>query len=100
AARDTIAQNALDDAQRRERTAAAALAEAKAQLSMREHEREQAQAALLAPNASREKAGDCDCVDVYAPITGTVLRVPQESEGVVAASMPLVELGDPRALEI
>jgi HlyD family secretion protein len=29
-----------------------------------------------------------------------VLRVLQESEGVVAASMPLVELGDPRALEI
>lgn len=100
AARDTIAQNALDDAQRRERTAAAALGEAKAQLDMREHEREQAQAALLAPNASRTEAGNCDCVEVYAPITGTVLRVLQESEGVVTASMPLVEIGDPHALEI
>jgi HlyD family secretion protein len=100
AARDTIAQNALDDAQRRERTASAALAEAKAQLSMREHERDRAQAALLAPNAARTDPGDCDCVDVYAPITGKVLRVLQKSESVVASSTPLIELGDPAELEI
>jgi len=100
AARDTIAQNALDDAQRRERTAAAALAEAKAQLSMREHERDRAQAALLAPNAQHANADDCACVEVHSPITGKVLRVLQKSEGVVASSMPLVEVGDPRELEI
>jgi HlyD family secretion protein len=100
AARDTIAQNALDDAQRRERTAAAALAEAKAQLQMREHERERAQAALLAPNVARTNPEDCACVDVYAPITGSVLRVLQESERVVASATPLIELGDPAALEI
>jgi HlyD family secretion protein len=100
AARDTIAQNALDDAQRRERTASAALAEAKAQLSMREHERERAQAALLAPGTARTTSPDCACVDVYAPITGKVLRVLQKSESVVASSTPLIELGDPAELEI
>jgi HlyD family secretion protein len=100
AARDTIAQNALDDAQRRERTASAALAEAKAQLAMREHEQERARAALLAPNAAGTTSGDCACVDVYTPITGRVLRVLQKSEGVVASSTPLIEVGDPAELEI
>ena len=100
AARDTIAQNALDDAQRRERTASAALAEAKAQLAMREHEQERARAALLAPSAAGTTSGDCACVDVYTPITGRVLRVLQKSEGVVASSTPLIEVGDPAELEI
>jgi HlyD family secretion protein len=100
AARDTIAQNALDDAERRARTAAAALAEAKAQLAVREHERDRAQAALLAPGATQQDSSDCDCVDVDAPITGVVLRVLQKSEGVVAASTPLIELGDPAQLEV
>jgi HlyD family secretion protein len=100
AANDTISQNALDDAQRRERRAAAALAEAKAQLAMRVNELERARAALLAPNAARERTGECDCVSVYSPITGAVLRVLKESESVVASSTPLVELGDPRELEV
>lgn len=100
AANNTIAQNALDDAQRRERTAAAGLAEAKAQVSMREHERDRAQAALLAPNTQHAEAKDCACIEVHAPITGKVLRVLQKSEGVVTSSMPLVEVGDPRELEI
>jgi len=51
-------------------------------------------------NASTTNPNDCDCVSVYAPITGTVLRVLQKSEGVVTASTPLVEVGDPRELEI
>jgi HlyD family secretion protein len=100
AARDTIAQNALDDAERRARTADAALAEAKAQLDMREHERDRAQAALLAPGTAHAAPADCDCVSVYAPITGVVLRVLQKSEGAVASGTPLLEVGDPRELEI
>ncbi|HEY0712805.1 MAG TPA: HlyD family efflux transporter periplasmic adaptor subunit, partial [Polyangia bacterium] len=39
-------------------------------------------------------------VDVLAPVTGRVLRVQQESAGVVAAGSPLVEIGDPRNLEV
>lgn len=37
---------------------------------------------------------------VTAPIRGRVLRVAQESAGVVQAGAPLVELGDPKAIEI
>jgi HlyD family secretion protein len=39
-------------------------------------------------------------VTVSAPVSGRVLRVIQESERVVAAGTPLVEIGDPQNLEI
>jgi HlyD family secretion protein len=39
-------------------------------------------------------------LDVLAPISGRVLRVHQKSAGIVQAGTPLVEIGDPKALEI
>jgi len=39
-------------------------------------------------------------VDVLSPVSGRVLRVQQKSAGVVQASTPLVEVGDPSALEV
>ncbi|HEX6765617.1 MAG TPA: HlyD family efflux transporter periplasmic adaptor subunit, partial [Polyangiaceae bacterium] len=39
-------------------------------------------------------------VGVLSPISGQVLRVHQKSAGVVQAGMPLVEVGDPAALEV
>ena len=39
-------------------------------------------------------------VDVIAPATGRVLRVARDSAGPVAAGAPLIEIGDPRALEV
>jgi len=39
-------------------------------------------------------------VDVIAPVSGRILRVHQKSAGVVQASTPLVEIGDPQALEV
>ncbi|HEY0707695.1 MAG TPA: HlyD family efflux transporter periplasmic adaptor subunit, partial [Polyangia bacterium] len=39
-------------------------------------------------------------VDVLAPVSGRVLRVAQESAGVVQAGAPLLEVGDPRNLEV
>jgi HlyD family secretion protein len=48
-----------------------------------------------AANAPRERH-----VDVLSPVSGRVLRVQQKSAGVVQASTPLVEVGDPAALEV
>ena len=45
-------------------------------------------------------AGAGPVLDVIAPASGRVLRVLQESEGAVQAGAPLIEIGDPRALEI
>lgn len=39
-------------------------------------------------------------VDVLAPVSGRVLRVQQKSAGVVQAGAPLLEVGDPTALEV
>jgi HlyD family secretion protein len=39
-------------------------------------------------------------VDVRSPSAGRVLRVPQESEAVIAAGTPIVEIGDPRHVEV
>ena len=41
-----------------------------------------------------------DPFEIHAPIAGRVLRVFQESSAVVAVGTPLIELGDPRNLEI
>jgi HlyD family secretion protein len=68
---------------------------------------EAARAALLAPGSEggaawvraceHEGAG---CLELRSPVAGVVLRVPQESERVVPLGTPLLELGDPTALEI
>lgn len=41
-----------------------------------------------------------DPFEIHAPISGRVLRVLQESSTVVTVGTPLIELGDPRNLEI
>lgn len=39
-------------------------------------------------------------VTVRSPVAGQVLQIPHKNEGAVAAGQPLVEIGDPRALEV
>lgn len=55
----------------------------------------QARAALLG-----RESGNSATVLVRAPASGRVLRVPERSERIVAAGTPLLELGDPRSLEV
>lgn len=100
AERDSISANELEAAQRRARIAAAAFEEAQAGLRARSSELEQAQARLMEPGGARTRDDDCDCVDVHSPVSGAVLQVLNESEGVVSAGTPLIEVGDPRQLEI
>lgn len=54
-----------------------------------------AKSALL--DAGRMGAGS---VDVRSPSAGRVLRVPQESEAVIAAGTPIVDVGDPSNIEV
>ena len=87
AGQGVVSANDRDAAERRARTAAAALEEARARLT--------------APSVARRRVGpDCDCVDVYSPVSGSVLRLIQESEAVVASGAPLIEIGDPGKMEI
>jgi HlyD family secretion protein len=96
----TVSENELDSARRRARTAEAALGEAQAERKVRESEYQVARARLLAPSAARGRVADCDCVSVYSPVSGQVLRIVNESEGVVASGTPLVEVGNPGLLEV
>jgi HlyD family secretion protein len=97
AARNSISQAELDAAERRAKTAAASLREAQAGRDMRASQLEQARARLLEPGSTRRQDAQ---VAVFSPVSGRVLRVLQESEGIVGAGTALIEVGDPRALEI
>lgn len=94
--RGTISDRALDKARLDVATAAAALDSARASLTVRERELQRAEAALIENEASE---GPC-CTEIKAPATGRVLRVLTESEQVVQAGTPLVEIGDPTDIEI
>ncbi|MGB7737566.1 MAG: HlyD family efflux transporter periplasmic adaptor subunit [Steroidobacteraceae bacterium] len=100
AASRTISQNDLESARRRARTAEAAVDEAVAGLRVSESELEQAKARLMAPGKSADRRADCDCVTVRSPVSGNVLQVLAESEGIVASGTPLLEIGDPGKLEV
>ena len=94
--RGTISERAFDKAKLDVETAAAAVESAKAQLRVRQRELESAEAALIEGGGG----GTTCCTDVRAPVSGRVLRVLTESEQVVLAGTPLVEIGDPADLEI
>ncbi len=96
----TVSESDLDAAERRARTTEAALAEAHAERRVRESEYQVARARLLTPATTRERPADCECVTVYSPVSGNVLRVATESEGVVPSGTPLVEVGNPEQLEV
>lgn len=95
ARRGTISTRSFEKAKLDFETAKAALESSKASLIMRKRELERAQAELT----GRSDNTVC-CVDVRAPVSGRILRVLTESEQVVQAGTPLLEIGDPSDLEI
>jgi HlyD family secretion protein len=96
----TISVRAFDKARLDADMRRAALVRANANLEVRQRELESAKARLIAPEESLkgEATEDC-CLKVRTPVSGRVLRLIQESEKVVVAGAPLVEIGDPASLE-
>lgn len=92
----TISASALDKAQLDAATGSAALDSAKAMLTMRQRDLQRAEAALIESGGSE---GQC-CTEIRAPASGSILRVLTESEQVVQAGTPLMEIGDPADIEI
>ena len=62
------------------------------------HEVEAARSALLALDKTRHSS--ITSVQVRAPVSGRVLRVIEESERVISAGAPLIELSNPSKLEV
>jgi HlyD family secretion protein len=79
------------------RTKEADLASTKFAASVAEHDIAEARAALarFKPGATKSEQ-----FEVTSPVHGQVLHVLRQSEGVVNAGTPLLEVGDPRALEL
>lgn len=101
AEKGNISESALDKARLEARLKKAAVETARAALNVQESKLQQARAALLSPESASSAGNDeACCLNVRAPETGTILRIFQESEAVVAAGAPLVEIGNPANLEI
>jgi HlyD family secretion protein len=113
AQRGALSAQALQKATMDAAVAGTGVDSAKANLVVRQGELKSAQATLLAgdadaddaPAAAPAPASDPEnvprcCVDVHAPISGSVLKVATQSEQVVQAGTPLVALGNPADLEI
>ena len=96
ASRGLIAKMELEDAQRQERRATAALEAARSTLSVKQFELENAR--LLV--ADFREGTPRSVISLKAPISGSVFRVLQQSEAVVGPGTPILEIGDPRDLEI
>lgn len=97
---DVISERELDEAERAYKTRKAAVATAQAALQVSSFELERARAALLSPVETQRIRDSCACISIHAPVDGRILRILHESEGVVTAGEPLLEIGDPRDLEI
>lgn len=94
-----ISQDRLDAAWARVRTSEATLRSMKFSVKVARYQLEAARTALAytGAHADRDKA---HVVDIKAPAPGRVLKVQHESEGVVDKGQPLIEVGDPRTLEV
>lgn len=91
-----VMDTALDAAVAMRRMRDAELASSAFASQMARYEAQQAKAVL----ARFSPGGATDKLEVTAPVSGTVLRVLAESAGVVQPGAPLLEIGDPAALEI
>jgi HlyD family secretion protein len=97
---EAISRKVLDRAKLDVETHEAALASAKAQLDVRRHERASVAARLNEPSGTGPLSNPVCCIQLRAPVTGRILKILQESEGVVQPGAPLIEIGDPLDLEI
>ncbi|QWG23501.1 HlyD family efflux transporter periplasmic adaptor subunit [Bradyrhizobium sediminis] len=96
----TISTQALDKAKFEVETSEAALISAKAQLEVRQFTRTSLAARLIDPMNRTAPANPACCVQIKAPVTGRILRIIQDSEAVVQAGTPLIDIGDPADLEV
>ena len=89
-----ISRDDLEAAQTQVKTAEEALRAAGFTITRSEYELQLARARLQAPSAGE------GAVTIVSPIDGIVLKRLRESEAVVPLGEPLLEIGDPQALEI
>ncbi|HVS15140.1 MAG TPA: HlyD family efflux transporter periplasmic adaptor subunit [Thermoanaerobaculia bacterium] len=92
-----VSVDLLDQTELRVATQEEALQAAEYALRTAEGELRAARARLLEASTTREEGG---AIAIRSPIDGVVLRRVHQSEAIVAAGTPLVEVGDTRDLEV
>ena len=95
----SASEQELDNAQAEYRSQKASYAVAAIAKDIAEFELEQAKAALLQFESDQGEQGSYEFA-IASPISGRVLRVFLESTAVVQPGTPLLEVGDPRNIEI
>ena len=96
AQRGGASAQSLDQARFETRARREELTSARFGVRVADYEVRMARAAL----GSVESGEATESMEITSPVAGRVLRVVQESEGVVQPGTPLVEVGDPAALEV
>src|SRR6516165_628959 len=96
----TISAEAHDKAKFDVQNNEASLASAKAQVEVWQSVRASLAARLLNPSSATDPTDPACCVKLRAPVSGRVLKVIQESEAVVQAGTPLIEIGNPLDLDV
>jgi HlyD family secretion protein len=93
-------QQALERAEREVELKTKELAASRFDDSAAQHQLALARAALAHARTGASERGTGERWEIRSPVGGRILRIVQESEAVVAVGAPLVELGDPRNLEV
>jgi HlyD family secretion protein len=96
---ELVTQEKLDEVETEIRRADAALRSSEFAVEVARYEMEAAHTALKYSAAS-EPERYAEKVVIRAPINGNVLKINHESEGVVREGQALVEIGNPRELEV
>jgi HlyD family secretion protein len=97
---DNIAQTVVDERTMEVDRLNALIDEARASRRIREAEVARIQARLESPAKLRMPAAENCCIEIVAPVSGNILDLLRESETVVQAGDHLIEIGDPRDLDI
>ena len=100
AAQGFTSAQALERAERETELKAKELAAAEFDDHAADHQLALARAALARARSGTAERGAGERWEIRSPVAGSVLRVAQESEAVVPAGAALVEIGDPRNLEV
>lgn len=97
---DATFEQAVEDAQMQARMRSEELRSAEFALEIAKFELELAQAALVRTSPQDDPKEANWHLDVVSPIQGKILRVFQESAAVLPAGTALMEIGDPKDLEL
>lgn len=96
---ELVTQENLDKAETEKRRAEAALRSSEFAVEVARYDLAAAHTALK-HSAALEQGEYTEKVIIKAPISGSLLKIVRESEGVVREGQPLVEIGDPHELEV